>query len=125
MSDVTILATGFGLPEGPIVCPDGSMLLTEIRNQQLSRVTPGGKARVFSRCGGGPNGLAIGPDGALYLCNNGGSRYVEGTSMSQGAHEGYKGGSIQRLDAKTGAAKTLYTECDGHKLSAPNDLVFD
>ena len=45
--------------------------------------------------------------------------------MSQGAHAGYKGGSIQRLDAKTGEAKTLYAECDGHKLSAPNDLVFD
>ena len=40
-------------------------------------------------------------------------------------HPDYKDGSIQRLDAKTGEAKTLYIECDGHKLSAPNDLVFD
>ena len=45
--------------------------------------------------------------------------------MGQGPHPDYKGGSIQRLDAKTGEAKTLYTECDGHKLSAPNDIVFD
>jgi gluconolactonase len=125
MSDVKILASGFGFPEGPVVMPDGAVILTEIRNGRCSRVTPDGKSAVFSECGGGPNGLAIGPDGALYLCNNGGARYVQGTSMSQGAHEGYKGGSIQRLDAKTGAAKTLYAECDGHKLSAPNDLVFD
>lgn len=125
MSDVKILASGFGFPEGPVVMPDGAVILTEIRNGRCSRVTPDGKSAVFSECGGGPNGLAIGPDGALYLCNNGGARYVQGTSMSQGAHEGYKGGSIQRLDARTGEAKTLYTECDGHRLSAPNDLVFD
>ena len=98
MSDVKILASGFGFPEGPVVMPDGAVTLTEIRNGRCSRVTPDGKTSVFSECGGGPNGLAIGPDGALYLCNNGGARYVEGTSMSQGAHTGYKGGSIQRLD---------------------------
>src|SRR6266446_2263230 len=85
MSDVRILATGLGFPEGPVVMPDG----------------------------------------ALYLCNNGGSRYVEGSSMGQGPHPDYKHGSVQRLDRSTGAAKTLYIECDGHKLSAPNDLVFD
>ena len=45
--------------------------------------------------------------------------------MGQGPHPDYKHGSIQRLDRSTGAAKTLYIECDGHKLSAPNDLVFD
>src|SRR5215218_9100654 len=106
MSDIKILAEGFGFPEGPVVMPDGAVILTEIRSSRCSRVTPDGKSAVFSECGGGPNGLAIGPDGALYLCNNGGARYVEGTSMSQGAHAGYKGGSIQRLDAKTGAFKT-------------------
>ena len=45
--------------------------------------------------------------------------------MGQGPHPDYKGGSIQRIDARTGEAKLLYAECDGHRLSAPNDLVFD
>jgi gluconolactonase len=125
MSDVRILATGLGFPEGPVAMPDGSVILTEIRNRRCSRVMPDGKVTTFSDNGGGPNGLGVGPDGALYCCNNGGSRYVEGLSMGQGPHPDYKGGSIQRLDPKTGAAKLLYAECDGHKLSAPNDIVFD
>ena len=100
MSDIKILAEGFGFPEGPVVMPDGSVILTEIRNGRCSRVAADGTVSVFSECGGGPNGLALGPDGALYLCNNGGARYVAGTSMSQGAHEGYAGGSIQRLDPR-------------------------
>jgi gluconolactonase len=123
--DVRILATGLGFPEGPVVMPDGSVILTEIRNRRCARVTADGKVSVFSDNGGGPNGLAVGPDGALYCCNNGGSRYVEGKSMGQGPHPDYRHGSIQRLDAKTGEAKLLYTECDGQRLSAPNDLVFD
>ncbi len=125
MSDVTILSTGLGFPEGPVVCPDGSIILTEIRNNQLSRVAPDGTTTVFSRCGGGPNGLAFGPDGALYLCNNGGSRYVEGHSMGLGPHPDYLFGSVQRIDPKTGEATLLYKEVNGNKLSAPNDLVFD
>jgi len=125
MSDVTILATGLGFPEGPVVCADGSIVLTEIRNNQCSRVTPDGKVSVFSKAGGGPNGLAIGPDGFFYLCNNGGSRYVEGHSMGIGPHPDYKFGSVQRIDPKTGEAKLLYKEVNGHVLSAPNDLVFD
>ncbi|HJQ56282.1 MAG TPA: SMP-30/gluconolactonase/LRE family protein [Vineibacter sp.] len=125
MDDVRILATGLGFPEGPVAMPDGSVILTDIRKNCCSRIAPDGKVSLFSAAGGGPNGLAVGPDGALYLCNNGGGRYVEGVSMSQGPHPDYKHGSIQRLDPKTGAATTLYTACDGHNLSAPNDLVFD
>ncbi len=123
--DITILANGLGFPEGPVAMPDGSVILTEIRNNRCARVTPDGTVSVFSATGGGPNGLAVGPDGALYLCNNGGSRYVEGRSMGVGPHPDYKHGSIQRLDRETGAVTTLYTTCDGHPLSAPNDLVFD
>lgn len=125
MSDVTILATGLGFPEGPVACNDGSVVVTEIRNARCSRVSQDGTVSLFSDTGGGPNGLAIGPDGAFYLCNNGGSRYVEGTSMGQGPHPDYKTGSVQRIDADTGAVTTLYSHCDGRKLSAPNDIVFD
>ena len=125
MDDVKILAEGFGFPEGPVACADGSVVLAELRNARCSRVTPDGKVSTFSACGGGPNGLAIGPDGFFYLCNNGGNRYVEGHSMGLGPHPDYRHGYIQRIDPKTGAATMLQIEVNGRALSAPNDLVFD
>ncbi|HUN42890.1 MAG TPA: SMP-30/gluconolactonase/LRE family protein [Acetobacteraceae bacterium] len=125
MADVRIMATGLGFPEGPIAMPDGSVILTEIRNRRVSRVAPDGKVTLVSDTGGGPNGLALGTDGALIGCNNGGSRYVPGHSMGVGPLEGYAGGWIEHIDANTGATRRLYTEVNGNKLSAPNDLVFD
>lgn len=125
MTDVTILATGLGFPEGPVVMPDGSVIVTEIRNGRCTRIVPDGTTSLFSNCGGGPNGLALGPDGDLYLCNNGGSRYVDGHSMGLGPHPDYRFGYIDRIYVDTGHATRLYHEVDGHYLSAPNDLVFD
>src|SRR5258707_7821787 len=107
MSEVRIVATGLGFPEGPVAMPDGSVILTEIRNGRCSRIAPDGKVSLFAATGGGPNGLAVGPDGALYCCNNGGSRYIEGVSMWQGPHPDYKSGSIQRLGPPTRAAANL------------------
>ena len=45
--------------------------------------------------------------------------------MGLAPHPDYHHGSIQRLDPKTGEAQLLYTQVNGRKLSAPNDLVFD
>lgn len=123
--EIDILATGFGFPEGPVVCSDGSIVITEIRNGRCSRITPDGTVSVFSDCGGGPNGLAVGPDGYLYLCNNGGSYYAEGHSMGLRPHPDYKFGYVERLDPKTGKNELLYREVGGNDLSAPNDIVFD
>ena len=55
-------------PEGPVVMPDGSVVLVEIRGQRLTRVWPDGRKEVVAEIPGGPNGAAIGPDGKmLYL----------------------------------------------------------
>lgn len=69
--------------------------------------------------------MAVGPDGALYITNSGGSEYRPGSFLSFGPAHDYNGGYIQRLDPTTGAVRTLYTHCGPHKLSSPNDLVFD
>jgi gluconolactonase len=121
------IATGLQFPEGPIAMPDGSVLVVEIRRGTLSRVTPDGKIIVVAECGGGPNGAAIGPDGACYICNNGGFEWHDlgGIVVPGNQPADYIGGRIQRVDLATGKVTDLYTACDGHELRGPNDLVFD
>ncbi len=121
------IAAGLQFPEGPIAMPDGSVLLVEIKRGTLSRVTPDGRVAVVAETGGGPNGAAVGPDGAIYVCNNGGFAWHEvgGLTVPGDQPDDYTGGSIQRVDPASGRVETLYTACDGHPLRGPNDLVFD
>ncbi len=128
MSDVRVLATDLEFPEGPVVMPDGSVVLVEIRGRRLTRIWPDGRKQVVAEIPGGPNGAAIGPDGKCYICNNGGFSWVSsrGTMMPgpPEPHE-YIGGSIQRVDLVTGKVETLFDKCGAHPLKGPNDLVFD
>jgi gluconolactonase len=125
--DVEFICKGLQFPEGPVVMGDGSVILVEIARRTLTRVT-GGRAEVIAELGGGPNGAAIGPDGAMYVCNNGG-RFgflrLFGRRFPGRTPASHKGGMIQRVDLKSGAFETIYGACDGRRLNAPNDLVFD
>jgi gluconolactonase len=121
------ITSGLGFPEGPIAMPDGSVILVEIRRGTLSRVRPDGTIEVVAETRGGPNGAAVGPDGAVYVCNNGGFEWHDlgGLVVPGNQPADYIGGRIQRVDVKTGRVDDLYTACDGHPLRGPNDIVFD
>lgn len=126
-SDVRVIATGLKFPEGPIALDDGSLLVAEIEGGSVALVAPDGSIRRY-HCGGGPNGEAMGPDGAIYVCNDGGLvfRTIEGGAREPyGAVEGYTGGSIQRIDPGSGHVETLFTESGGARLGVLNDIVFD
>ncbi|WP_303812828.1 SMP-30/gluconolactonase/LRE family protein [Sandarakinorhabdus limnophila] len=122
-----IIAEGLGFPEGPVAMADGSVLVVEIRPGRITRIHPDGRKETVATPGGGPNGMAIGPDGALYVCNNGGFEWYEqdGILLPGNAATDYTTGRIERIDIATGAVTRLYDSCDGHKLSGPNDIVFD
>jgi len=121
------IATGLRFPEGPIAMPDGTIVLVEIERGTLSRVTPDGRTEVVAKLGGGPNGAAIGPDGAVYICNNGGLRWHEDQHGLRpvGQPDEYGGGRIERVDLATGAVRVLYAGTEKGPLKGPNDLVFD
>lgn len=123
----TLLAEGLEFPEGPIWMSDGSVVLVEIKRGTLTRVAPDGAVDVVADCGGGPNGAAVGPDGKVYVCNNGGFEWhTQGGFVLPGNEPAdYTGGSIQRVDIETGEVEDLYTHVGGHQLRGPNDLVFD
>ena len=123
-----IVTDGLRFPEGPVAMPDGSVILTEIEAGRITRVEADGTKSTVATPGGGPNGLAIGPDGMLYCCNNGGFNWGErdGYLTPHGIAANYSGGRIERIDIATGAVEILYKSGDfGCVLRGPNDIVFD
>ena len=129
MTEFVEVASGLRFPEGPVALPDGSVVLVEMMGRCITRIMPDGTKQTVAKIAGGPNGLALGPDGALYLCNNGGSfseQTINGLTYPGPFDPSlYIGGRIQRVDLNTGAVTDLYTHCDGHQLRGPNDIVFD
>jgi len=129
MTQFRTITDGLRFPEGPIAMLDGSVVLVEIERGTLTRVLPDGTKEVIAETGGGPNGAAIGPDGACYICNNGGFKWsydaASGGMRPVGQADDYVTGRIERVDMETGKVERLYDNCDGNRLSGPNDIVFD
>jgi len=125
--DLRVIAEGLRFPEGPVALPDGSIALVEIEARRITRVAPNGAKTTIATVTGAPNGLAIGPGGMLYVCNNGGFSWHEEPGMLRptGQAPDYSGGRIERVDPATGAVETLYSAVDGYPLRGPNDLMFD
>lgn len=122
------IASGLRFPEGPVACRDGSVIVVEIAAGRVTRIGNDGNKNVIAETGGGPNGAAFGPDGRLYVCNNGGMRFFERDGLllpGPARDDDRTTGWIDAIDPATGAVETIYTHCDGEPLKAPNDLVFD
>lgn len=123
-----LVTEGLEFPEGPVAMADGSVIVAEIKGKRITRVLPDGSKELIVETGGGPNGLAIGPDGALWIADNGGSfSWLDemGFTIPGPTPPEHKGGSIRRFDFASGRLETVYESCDGRRLIGPNDLVFD
>ena len=122
-----VVATDLQFPEGPVWLDDGSVLVVEIRRRTLTRIWPRARKEIVAELGGGPNGAALGPDGACYVCNNGGFRFAErnGKWVITGQADDYSGGRIERVDLATGRVERLYDRVGDEPIRGANDLVFD
>ena len=122
-----VVTTGLEFPEGPIAMNDGSIVLVEIKRGTLTRVLPSGTQEIVAELGGGPNGIAIGPGGKCFVCNNGGFDWHTDAAGNRPTLQSanYSGGRIEVVDLDSGAVEVLYTEANGVALSGPNDIVFD
>jgi gluconolactonase len=122
-----VITRGLRFPEGPVALADGSILVVEIERGTLTMVHPDGRQQVVARPGGGPNGAAIGPDGACYICNNGGFSWANSDIGLRpiGIPDDYAGGRIERIDLRAGTVERLYDRAGDRQLRGPNDLVFD
>jgi Gluconolactonase len=146
-SEFQVVADGLNYPEGPVYCEKtGTVLVVEIGAGTLTRIYPDGSKpkELVATLGGGPNGAAYGPDGALYVCNDGGFFLAtmprvlkdgrkDKIQVAIGQPPDYKTGSINRV-GPDGAVSTLYTQFQAKDplgalhtlpLRSPDDLVFD
>ena len=153
-----------GYPEGPVYQADGSVLVTEIKTGKLTRVLPGGAQATVAQLGGAATPLAR-MARRMFATTVGFSSYAwirrstpswaaatgsnaDATTKAMAASAAaqiwltgnqppnYTGGSIQRVDLKTGEFSTLYTgfvtgssasmlAVETGLLKSPDDLVFD
>ena len=133
----TVLNDQLQFPEGPVVMDDGSVIVVEIAGPRLTRVNVDGSLETIAEwddpSSSGPNGAAMGPDGYMYVCNNGGFIWSDINGMNfptdrkTGANQSsnYVTGSVDRVDLKSGEITTVFHEYEGDHLCGPNDIVFD
>lgn len=126
VQEMKVLASGLRFPEGPIALADGSVLVVEIEGGALTRVGTDGTVTP-THCGGGPNGAAPGPDGAIYVCNDGGLAFITKDEIRFPVDhaEGNEGGYVQRVDLATGSVEVVFTHVEGERIGNLNDIVFD
>lgn len=120
MRDIQVQVRGLGFPEGPVVLPDGEIAFVDLLHRKV-RILRDGLVRALALLGGAPNGMRLGPDGALYIANNGGLAPVAPGRLS--AADPQISGRLQRLTLD-GVCTDFATNLPGGKPSRPNDLVF-
>jgi gluconolactonase len=126
--DFELITDKLQFPEGPVATSDGRVIVVEIQAGRLSEVDiSSGSIRAIADCGGGPNGAAVGPEGDIWVCNNGGFTWhtFDGMVAPGPQPEDYIGGRIQRVNRSSGEVVDVYTGCGEHPLRGPNDIVFD
>ncbi len=118
------IAASFGGPEGVAVAADGTIYFSDWDSHAIRRISPGGYVSLFAGSGvagsadglgtaasfGGPQRLAMGPDGAIYVAGIGNGRLARVTAAGQvttvamgaGSTDGAVGkasvGSVRGLD---------------------------
>jgi gluconolactonase len=68
-----VVGTGIPFAEGPVWCPDGTVVATSVAEGALYRVWPEtAKVERIATTGGGANGAALAEDGSILVTQNGG-----------------------------------------------------
>ncbi len=119
--EVVIEGAHFG--EGPVWCPDGTLVITQMGPSGLRRIDPKrGTSEMIASMPGGANAAQLASDGGFVVTQNGGIDFrkfadVLGIDPQEVIYEPAAPG-LQRV-RPTGEVEYLV----GEGLSAPNDLV--
>jgi gluconolactonase len=73
MGAAEVVCDGVPFGEGPVWCPDGTLVVTSVTEGSVYRVWPEQhRASRFADTGGGANGAALAADGSIVVTQNGG-----------------------------------------------------
>lgn len=121
-----VVLDGVPFAEGPVWCPDGTLVISHLAPGALRRVWPRtGQSRIIARTKGSANAAQLASDGGFVITQNGGIDFMSFAAMlgltreSCPLYEPVPPG-IQRV-SPDGEVSDL---CVGDLL-APNDLVVD
>ncbi|MBI1310322.1 SMP-30/gluconolactonase/LRE family protein [bacterium] len=105
-------ATSIAFTEGPAAAADGSVYFSDIANNRIMCMRPGGqRAEVFREPSGRANGLLFDAQGRLLAC--------EGNEF--GDNDGNR--RITRTNLQTGEVEVLTDRFEGKRYNAPNDIA--
>lgn len=93
--------------EGPVFLPNGDLLFSDVQGGRVMRLDPRGRvAEAFRLKGLNPGGMALGPDGRLYIA----------------AADATGGGAVISVRLDGTQQRTIVPQSAGF---APNDVTFD
>ena len=118
--ELRVVAEGLRFPEGPTALGDGSFAVVEMQGEAVARVAADGTVSPLGDLGGGPNGSALGSDGAVYVANNGGLS-ASATGYWHAPRE--FDGCVQRVEPD-GTVSAVGGALPGEPPHRPNDLCF-
>ena len=98
------LARGFVFTEGPLWCPDGSLLFQDNKAEKTYRLAPDRSVHPVRERTGAANGQTYGPDGRIVFCEQNGRR-------------------ISRMNRDGTGVETIVENWSGRRLNSPNDIV--
>jgi gluconolactonase len=102
--DVECLARGFEFTEGPLWCPDGSLLFQDNKAERTYRLDADRSLHILRERTGAANGQTFGPDGRIAFCEQNGRR-------------------VSRMARDGSGVETLAETWSGRRLNSPNDIV--
>jgi gluconolactonase len=103
-AELETLADGFQFTEGPLWCPDGSLLVQDTKAERTYRLRPGAKPEVVRGQTGAANGQTFAADGRVVFCEQNGRR-------------------ISRMNPDGSGVETVAETWQGRRLNSPNDVV--
>jgi gluconolactonase len=98
------LADGFQFTEGPLWCPDGSLLFQDIKAERTYRLDASGVLELVREHTAAANGQTFAHDGRVVFCEQNGRRI-----------------SIMNRDGS--GMETVTESWSGQRLNSPNDIV--